>query len=187
MVPDSDNALILLKNYVKEPANLDHNLIVGYGMLGISRYLEKSETEQNYWFVCGVLHDIDIEEYGTDLEKHCVIGEEILRKEGISENLILDIKSHNDALKIERDSEIRHALWAVDALSGIIRAYVLMRPDKDVKNAELKSIKKKLKDKSFAQNISRDQINSCEENLNITIDDFVNSVLKEVKENISFN
>ena len=93
-------------------------------MLGISKYLEKTETEQNYWFVCGVLHDIDIEEYGTDIEKHCVIGEEILRKEGVSEDLIFDIKSHNDVLKIERNSEIRHALWAVDALSGIRNNFV---------------------------------------------------------------
>lgn len=62
-----------------------------------------------------------------------------------------------------------------------------MRPDKDVKKAELKSIKKKIKDKSFAQNVSREQIKSCEENLKMTLDDFVDSVLKEVKENISFN
>ncbi|BAP61412.1 hypothetical protein MMKA1_12950 [Methanococcus maripaludis KA1] len=187
MIPDNNKALDLLNCYVKEQSNLDHNLIVGYGMLGIAKYLEKDETEQNYWFVAGVLHDIDIEEYGDCIEKHCIIGEEILRKEGLSKNLIDDIKSHNDVLNIERNSEIRYALWAVDALSGIIRAYVLMRPDKDVKKAELKSIKKKIKDKSFAQNVSREQIKSCEENLKMTLDDFVDSVLKEVKENISFN
>ncbi|WP_459200988.1 HDIG domain-containing metalloprotein [Methanococcus sp. CF] len=186
MIPDNNKALYLLNCYVKEQPNLDHNLIVGYGMLGIAKYLKKDENEQNYWFVTGVLHDIDIEEYENCIEKHCIIGEEILRKEGISENLIDDIKSHNDVLKIERNSEIRHALWAVDALSGIIRAYVLMRPDRDIKQAELKSIKKKLKDKSFAQNVSREQVKSCEENLNMPLDDFINSVLNEIKENISF-
>ena len=176
----------ILNKYVKEKANLEHSLMVGYGMLGISKLLKLSEIDQNKWFLIGVLHDIDIEEYGGDINVHCLVGETILKKENVSQEIINIIKSHNDALNIGRENLIEHTLYSIDGLTGIIRAYVLMRPDKEIKNTETKSILKKFKDKTFAAAVSREQILLCESKLNIQLSDFITAVLTEIKINMDF-
>lgn len=175
----------LLKKHVKEKANLEHSLMVGYSLKGISRFIGHSLEEQDKWFMVGTLHDIDIEKYQGDINKHCLVGEEILKEEGIEQEIIDVIKSHNDALNIERKQPIEHALFSLDVLSGIIRAYVLMRPDKDIKQAKVSSIKKKLKDKTFAQAIKREEIYLAEKTLNLPIDTIIDVVLQELKTSIS--
>jgi putative nucleotidyltransferase with HDIG domain len=176
----------ILNKYVKKKGNLEHSLMVGYGMLGVSKLLKLSEIDQNKWFLIGALHDIDIEEYGGDINVHCLVGEIILKKENVSQEIINIIKSHNDALNIGRENLIEHALYSIDGLTGIIRAYVLMRPDKDITLAKTKSILKKFKDKNFAAAISRKQILLCEIKLNIFLNDFITAVLEEIKINMDF-
>jgi len=186
MIPNIKESKEILNKHVKEKANLDHNLMVGYGMLGLAKYFGLSEDEQNKWFITGCLHDIDIEKYENDINKHCVVGEELLRKENIDEDIIKSIKSHNDALKIPRTTKLEHALYSCDGLTGIIRAYVLLRPDRDIQQAKVKSIKKKIKDKTFAAGVSRKEIIICEETLNIKLDEFIEAVLQGIKENMNF-
>jgi len=89
-------------------------------------------------------------------------------------------------LKIERKETVENALFSVDGLTGIIRAYVLMRPDKEIKNAETKSIIKKFKDKTFAAAVSREEIRLCETKLNIPLNEFITAVLEEIKINMDF-
>lgn len=186
MIKTEKEIIDILKKHVKEKANLEHCLMVGYGMKGISKYLNLNEEKQQDWFMIGALHDIDIEKYNGDINIHCVVGEKILKEEGFSEEITNVIKSHNDALNIERTKIVEHTLYSVDGLTGIIRAYVLMRPDKEIKNAETKSIIKKFKDKTFAAAVSREEILLCESKLNISLEDFITAVLEEIKNNMDF-
>lgn len=183
MIPNRTQAIALLKGHLKEKPNLDHSYLVGYGLLGISKLLNFSEEEQEYAFVLGLLHDLDLECFSGDIKQHTLITENILQEKGIDQRLIDDIKSHNEAVGAERNSDIRNALYSLDGLTGIIRAYVLMRPDKDITKAETKSILKKLKDKYFAAAVNREQIYLCEKTLGIDIERFVSAALEEIKKN----
>lgn len=183
MIPKKEQATGLLKEYIKEKPNLDHSFLVAYGMQGIAKLLLKTEETQEYWFVVGLLHDLDLECFGGNIEQHTLVTERILLEKGIDKELIEDIKSHNEIIGVERNSDLRNALYSLDGLTGIIRAYVLMRPDKDITKAETKSVLKKLKDKYFAAAVSREQIMLCEKTLGIDIEKFVSAALEEIKKN----
>lgn len=181
MIPNKEQIIEILKKYLVQDANLEHNLLVGGIMKGVAIYLGKSETEAHKWYTIGALHDIDVERYQGDINMHCVIGEKILLEEGIDDDIIHTIKTHNEALGILRVTPQEHALYSGDPLSGIIRAYILMRPDKDVMGAEVKSIIKKYKDKFFAAQVSRTQISLIETTLNIPLEKFIEISLAEIK------
>lgn len=183
MIPNRTQAIALLKEHLKEKANIDHSFLVAYGLLGISKFLNLPEEEQEYAFVLGLLHDLDLESFGEDINQHTLVTEKILQEKGINQKLIEDIKSHNEVIGVERNSDLRNALFSLDGLTGIIRAYVLMRPDKDISKTETKSIIKKLKDKYFAAAVNREHIYLCEKTLGIDIDKFVGAALEEIKKN----
>ncbi|HOZ35703.1 MAG TPA: HD domain-containing protein [archaeon] len=183
MIPNRTQAMVLLKEHLKEKPNIDHSFLVAYGLLGISKLLNLSETEQDYWFVIGLLHDLDLESFNEDIKEHTLVTEKILLEKNVDKELIDDIKSHNEIIGVERNSNLRNALYSLDGLTGIIRAYVLMRPDKDITKAETKSIIKKLKDKYFAAAVNREQIYLCEKTLGIEIEKFVSAALEEIKKN----
>jgi len=182
MIPTKEQAKLIIKKYLKEDPNIEHCLLVGGGMQGIARYLGKSENEIEKWYVIGVLHDVDVERYNGDIMQHCVIAENILLEEGIDKEIINIIKTHNEVLGLPRKEEVEHALYSCDGLSGIIRAYTLMRPDKDIMMVETKSVIKKYKDKFFAAAVSREQIGLCESTLNIPLDKFIEAVINGIKE-----
>lgn len=179
MIPNKEEAIEILEENIKEKANLDHCFLVGYGMKGLAEYFQE---DQEYWFIVGLLHDLDLEKYNGDIKEHTLVTEKILKEKGIDQILIEDIKSHNDAVTEKRSGNLQNALYSLDGLTGIIRAYVLMRPDKDLTKVEPKSILKKIKDKYFAAAVSREQIYLCE-NIGLSLKDFVEITLKEIKEN----
>jgi len=181
MIPTKEEAKIILKKHIVGDATLEHNLLVGDIMQALAKHLNKSEQEVHRWYIIGALHDIDVEKYNGDIMQHCVVGEKILEEKNIDKDIIHVIKTHNEALGIPRIKEEEHALYSADPLSGIIRAYILMRPDKDVANAEAKSIIKKYKDKFFAAAVSREQIGLIENNLKIPLDKFIEISLVEIK------
>ena len=180
MIPNKEQAILLLKENLKEKANLEHCYLIGFGMQGLANYFGE---DKDYWFVVGLLHDLDLECFGGDINKHTLVAEKILQEKGIDQKLIEDIKSHNDAVGLERKTKLQHALYSLDGLTGIIRAYVLMRPDKDITKAETKSIIKKLKDKYFACSVNREQIYLCEKTLDLPIEKFIEITLEEIKQN----
>jgi putative nucleotidyltransferase with HDIG domain len=185
MIPNKEKSIDILNKYIIRNPNLDHCYMVAYGMQGVAKYYDLNKEEQDYWFVVGLLHDIDIEKFSGDISEHCLVGEKILLEENVDQQVIDDIKSHNVVLNIGRNTTLRKALYSTDVLTGIIRAYVLIRPDKDVKQTKVKSILKKIKDKTFASNINRDQIRLCETSLNIELNKFIEVVLNEIKDNYS--
>ncbi len=179
MIPTVEQAKEILKRHVKKEEFIIHNMEVGAAMKALGKYYDKDE---DYWQVIGILHDVDIEVYGDKLDQHTLIGEKILQQENVSQEIIDIIKSHNgENVNKTRETKIEHCLYSADGLTGLVHAYVLMRPDKDIQQATIKSINKKLKDKAFAKGVDRESIRSAEQTLNIPIKDFIGIVLDGMK------
>jgi predicted hydrolase (HD superfamily) len=172
---NKEEAVTLLKQHVKQPENLRHNLEVGAGMKALA--LHFSPTDTDLWEVVGILHDLDIEWYNDDSLQHIIVGGKLLEEAGIPADIIHSIQTHNEALGKERKTVMEHCLYSCDGLTGLIHAYVLMRPDKDIANAKVKSIMKKIKDKSFARGVPREEILCVPETLNMEVREFVTIVL----------
>ncbi|MCD8097141.1 MAG: hydrolase [Lachnospiraceae bacterium] len=164
-------ALALLQKYNKEPFHILHGLTVE----GAMRYFAKElgyEEEIDYWGIVGLLHDIDFELYP---EQHCQKAPELLREGGIGEDMIYSICSHGYGIcsDLEPKHQMEKVLFACDELTGLIGAAAKMRPSKSVMDMELKSLKKKYKDKRFAAGCSRDIIAQGAEMLGWTLDELL--------------
>ncbi len=161
-----EEAFALLKKYNREPFHLKHALTVE----GVMRYFaEKAGYDPDYWGLVGLLHDIDFEQYP---DEHCQKAPELLRAGGFDEDFIHAVCSHGYGLcsDVEPVHEMEKILFAVDELTGLIGACALMRPSKSVQDMEVKSVKKKFKDKKFAAGCSRDVIRQGAERLGWELD-----------------
>jgi len=174
----------IMKKYNKEAFHIQHAKTVS-GVLGYFAKKHDPEREE-YWRVVGMLHDTDFELYP---DAHCVKGEELLKAEGISEDIIRSAMSHGwglTATPYEPTHIMEKILFSVDELTGLIGAAALMRPSKSTLDMEPSSVKKKFKDKKFAAGCSRDVIKNGAEMLGWTLDELINETLlamKEVEEN----
>ena len=156
-------AIELLKKYNKDPFHLQH----AYTVEGVMRWyaVELGYGEDvDFWGLVGLLHDIDFEEYP---EQHCIKAPELLREGGVGEQMIHAICSHAYGLTtdIAPEHEMEKVLFAADELTGLIWATALMRPSKSCQDMELKSLKKKYKNKAFAAGCSREVIERGAEQL----------------------
>ena len=136
-----DEAWSLLTEYNQEAFHLEHAQIVEKTMEYFAEKLGYGE-EKEFWGIVGLLHDLDFEQFP---EKHCIKSQEIMRERGIDERIIHATASHGYGLTvdIEPEHEMEKVLYAVDELTGLIGAAVIMRPSKSVQDLELKSVKKK--------------------------------------------
>ena len=161
-------ALDLLRQYNKEPFHIQHALTVEGVMRWYANELGHSD-EADYWAAVGLLHDIDFELYP---EQHCQKTPELLTAGGVGEDMIHSICSHGYGIccNIEPQEEMEKVLFAADELTGLIWSAALMRPSKSVQDMELKSLKKKYKDKKFAAGCSRDVIQTGAERLGWELD-----------------
>ena len=174
-IPTREEAWELLTRYNQDAFHLQHAETVA----GIMRYFARKlgyEQEEDFWGIAGLLHDLDFEKYP---EEHCVKSQEIMRKEGIDESLIHATASHGYGLVVDvkPEKEMEKVLFAVDELSGLIWAAALVRPSKSVQDLELKSVKKKFKDKRFAAGCSRDVIEKGAEMLGWSLDDLISETI----------
>ena len=140
-----EEAFALLQKYNKEPFHIQHGLTVE----GCLRYFAQElgyGDEEDFWGMVGLLHDLDFEKYP---EQHCRKEAEILKEKGWDDRLIHAVASHGwpRCSDVEPQEEMEKVLYAVDELSGLIGAAALMRPSKSVQDMEVKSLKKKFKDK----------------------------------------
>ena len=170
-----EEALALLKKYNKEPFHILHGLTVEGTMRWYAKELGYG-AEEDFWGIAGLLHDLDFEKYP---EEHCVKSQEIMREEGLDESLIHATASHGYGLVVDvkPEKEMEKVLFAVDELSGLIWAAALVRPSKSVQDLELKSVKKKFKDKRFAAGCSRDVIEKGAEMLGWSLDDLISETI----------
>lgn len=163
-----EEAFALLKKYNKEAFHIQHALTVE----GVMRWYANElgyEAEEAYWGITGLLHDIDYELYP---EEHCKKAPELLAAGGVGEDMIYSICSHAYGIcsDVEPKHEMEKVLFAADELTGLIWSAALMRPSKSVSDMELKSLKKKFKDKRFAAGCSRDVIRQGAERLGWELD-----------------
>jgi len=182
-VPSYEEALTLLKKYNSLEFHILHGQVVG----GVLKYFAQQYDPENidYWEIVGLLHDLD---FGMYPEEHCVKQVEIMRNHNIDESIIRSTVSHGYGITktdIKPEKKMEKILFAVDELTGIIGAGALMRPSKTVADMELKSVKKKFKDKAFAAGCSRDVIKQGAKNLQWEIDYLLEETLNAMKTLVS--
>ena len=172
-------ALAALKEYNKEPFHILHGLTVEGVMRWYANELGYGD-EADFWATVGLLHDIDFEMWP---EEHCKKAPELLREAGVGEDMIHAIVSHGYGLcvDVEPEKEMEKVLFACDELTGLIGAAALMRPSKSVQDMELKSLKKKFKDKHFAAGCDREVIKKGAEMLGWELDELLNETLEAMK------
>ena len=174
-----ERAWDLLRQYNQEEFHLRHAVTVEHVMGWYARELGYGE-EADFWSLAGLLHDIDFEKWP---EEHCVKCRELLAQAGAEERLIHAVASHGWGMcsELEPEHEMEKVLFAADELTGLIGAAALMRPSKSVSDMELKSLKKKFKDKKFAAGCSRETISKGAELLGWELDKLLDMTLRAMQ------
>ena len=173
-----EQALGLLKKYNQEPFHIQHACTVEAVMRWFAE--ELGYGDQEFWGLCGLLHDVDFEKYP---EEHCQKAPELLADIGAEEELIHAVCSHGYGIcaDVEPVHEMEKVLFACDELTGLIGAAARMRPSKSCTDMELSSLKKKFKDKRFAAGCSRDIIRTGAEQLGWELDRLMQMTLDAMK------
>lgn len=180
MIPTPEQALDLLKQYNEDAFHIKHGRTVGDVLRWYACKLGY-ESEADFWQVVGLLHDIDFERWP---EEHCVKCQSLMREHGLDETLIRAVASHGypHHVDIAPAHQMEKVLYAADELTGLIGAAALMRPSKSVQDMELKSLKKKFKDKKFAAGCSRDIIQTGAEMLGWSLDELMEQTILAMRE-----
>jgi len=173
-------ALDLLRRYNKEPFHIRHALTVEAVMRHFARGMGYGD-EEDFWGNVGLLHDLDFELYP---DQHCVKGQELMRAHGVDERTIRACASHGWGITcdIEPVHTMEKVLYAVDELTGLIGAVVLMRPSKSTMDLEVKSVKKKFKTPAFAAGCSREVIQKGADLLGMTLDELIERTILAMRE-----
>lgn len=170
-----DDAMSLLNDWVKNEKLLFHMQQVGYLMKAFAKFKGYDAETQLMWHVSGLLHDADWDQWP---EEHCRKIIEELESRQIDPRIIRAIASHGPRyFGVEPASEMDKMLYAFDELSGFVHAYSLMRP-LGYEGMEIKGVKKRLKDKSFAAQVSREDILDAAEKAGISIDELIRFVIE---------
>lgn len=174
-----EEAWELLTEYNQDEFHLQHAQTVENTMRYFARELGYGK-EEDFWGIVGLLHDLDFEKYP---EEHCIKSQEIMKERGIDEKIIHATASHGYAITVDirPEHEMEKVLYAVDELTGLIGAIVLMRPSKSVQDLTLKSVKKKYKSKNFAAGCSREVIERGADMLGWTLEDLIERTIDALK------
>ena len=169
----------LLCKYNQDHFHLQHALTVEGVMRWYAQELGCGE-DVDFWGNVGLLHDIDFEQYP---DQHCIKAPELLKAGGADDDLIHAVCSHGYGITVDvqPEHEMEKVLFAADELTGLIWATALMRPSKSVKDMELKSVKKKFKDKHFAAGCDREIIKTGAERLGWELDELIQKTLDGMK------
>ncbi len=179
MSMNREQAWDLLTKYNKESFHLRHAITVEHVMGWYARELGYG-AQAEFWSVVGLLHDLDFEMWP---EEHCVKSQELMGEAGVEEAVIRAADSHGwgHCVDIKPEHEMEKVLYAADELTGLIGAAGLMRPSTSVADMELKSLKKKFKDKKFAAGCSRDVIANGAQLLGWELDKLLDMTLKAMQ------
>ena len=170
---DRETAYALLTEFTKSESLIKHALAVE---AGVRAYAGKLGGDPDEWGAIALIHDFDYERW-PDLEDHPFRGAEILVERGFDEHVVRAVKSHADHTGVPRETPLERALFAVDELAGFITACALVRPSKSIMDLKPKSVKKKMKDKSFAAKVNRDDILRGAEELGVPLDEHIANVI----------
>ena len=165
-----------LTRYTQSEALRRHALAVE---AAVGWYAQVFGGDEKLWRATALLHDFDYEIHPT-LDKHPQEGAPILREEGYPEELVESVLSHAEHLEMPRDTELKKTLFACDELAGFIHACGLVRPD-GIETLEPKSVRKKLKQPSFAAGVHRDEVYRGAEELGVGLDDHIRNVVAAMR------
>lgn len=170
--------LDLLSNHVKSPKMIAHSLASEAVLRALAKRFNEDEDA---WGIAGLLHDIDVEFTEGDSMRHGPEGAELLKAEGLPDDVIDAILMHNEmATGKERETLFQHALAAGETITGLIFATALVYPDKKISSVKTKSIVKRMKEKAFAASVNRETILECEK-IGIPIGEFAELSIEALK------
>ena len=174
-----EQAWSLLTQYNKEAFHLRHAITVEHVMGWYAQELGYGQ-EREFWSLVGLLHDLDFEQWP---EEHCEKSQELMRQAGVEERMIRATACHGWGIRVDikPEHEMEKVLYAADELTGLIGAAALMRPSKSVADMELKSLRKKFKDKKFAAGCSRDVIANGAQLLGWELDRLLDMTLRAMQ------
>ena len=178
-----DESLALLHEYTKSQSLIKHALSVEACMLWYADHFSIPENEKLMWGLTGLLHDFDYEMFPEPVAPngHPFKGNQILGELGYPEELRTAIMGHALYTNTPRVTQMDKTLFAVDELSGLVTASVLVRPDKSIDSLEAKSVLKKMKDKAFARGCNRDDIRLGATELGIELEQHITNVIQALK------
>ena len=177
-----DDAWQLLCEYTKGESLRKHALAVE---TAVRAYAKKFGEDEEKWGVTALLHDCDYEMFPdpVDPDGHPYNGNAILKEKGYPDDIRRAIMSHADYTGVTRNSLLEKTLFACDELCGFITAVSYVRPSRSVKEVEVKSVRKKMKDKAFAAKVNRDDIRRGAVELLIDLDEHIGFVIKALQDN----
>jgi putative nucleotidyltransferase with HDIG domain len=164
-----DDAWALLTEWVESPSLRRHCLAVETAMRA---YARKFEEPEEAWGLVGLIHDFDFERHPT-LEEHPFVGAKVLDELGYPQWVVEAVLSHSDDPAYPRRTDLEKALFAVDELTGFISAVALVRPSKAVADVTPSSVRKKMKDKRFAEAVRRDDLTQGADDLGVGLDEHI--------------
>ncbi len=169
----------ILTQYTKSDSLLKHAYAVE---ACVKEYAKKFDQDEAYWGNVALLHDFDYEMFPT-AQEHPFKGSEILKEKGFDDNFRKAILSHADYTGVKRESMLEKTLFACDELAGFITAVTYVRPNKSITEVEVKSVKKKMKDKAFARSVSREDIINGAEGLGVNLEEHISFCIESMKKN----
>jgi putative nucleotidyltransferase with HDIG domain len=172
LVRDRDAAWALLTEWTQSEALRRHALAVE---ASVRAYAGSFGEDVDAWGNVALLHDFDYERHPT-LDKHPSDGAPVLRERGYPEWFIRAIQSHGDHTGVTRESQLERTLYACDEVSGFVHACGLVRPD-GLTSLEARSVRKKLKQPSFAKGVNRDDVVQGAEQLGVDLDEHITFVI----------
>jgi predicted hydrolase (HD superfamily) len=170
------DALNLMNEHTKSDALRKHMYAVEAAMRA---YARKYDEDEEKWAIVGVLHDFDYEMYPT-IPDHPLKGSEILKSKGYPDDIRKAILGHASFSNVQRESLMAKVLYACDELCGFISAVSVIRPNR-IADLEVSSVKKKLKDKAFAKNVSREDIDLGIKELGVPLEEHIKFVIEAMK------
>ena len=179
MTPTRDEAYTLMTDWTASESLRKHMLAVE---AAVRAYARKFGEDEDYWAATALLHDFDYEKH-PDLgpDGHPFVGVRYLRDAGYPESLLDAILGHADFSGVPRETLLAKTLYACDEITGLVTAAVLVRPDKNIANLEVKSLKKKFKDKAFARGVNRADVERGAAELGVELWEHVAFVLSAMQ------
>ena len=174
---DREGTLELLREFVKTEVLMKHLLAVE---AAVQAYARKYGGDEERWGIAGLLHDFDWEIVPTP-EEHPTCGANILRDRGYPEDIARAVLTHGDHTGIQRETLMERAVFAVDELSGFVRAVTLVRPTKSLDEVTPRSVVKKMKDKAFARDVNREDITKGAGELGVDLEEHIAFIIESLK------
>ncbi len=179
----AERALIILHDWVESESLRKHCYAVSAAMRHFAR---EQAAETDLWEAVGLLHDMDYERYPNQEQNptagHPFVGVDWLRANGWNEEVCRAILSHADYSGVPRETPLERTLYAVDELSGFVMAVARVRPSKSLREVDVGSVKKKMKDKAFARAVNRDDILRGADELDLSLEELIVGVIAALQD-----